>query len=67
MCCSKRPARALVDREYRPQEKFFGAILAVVVTQVIENKFGKNDEPIFISFALHNLDLHSGAIDEVYL
>jgi len=45
------------------EEKLFCSVVAIVCSQVIEDEAGKNSEAIFVSFALHNFDLHSFAVD----
>ena len=38
-------------------------MLTVIVSQVIENEFGKDGESVFASFTLHYFYLHGVAVD----
>src|SRR6188472_653101 len=43
-----------------------GAILPVVMAQILENEFRKNGESVLASFPLHHFDLHARAVDVLH-
>lgn len=45
------------------KEKFFWPVIAIIVSQVTENKFWQNRKSILISFTLHDFDLHGCTVD----
>lgn len=50
-------------RDVSFEEIFFGSVLAIVCSQIFENESGQNGEPVFVSFSLHDFDLHGCAVD----
>jgi hypothetical protein len=48
------------------EEKFFCSMISIVSSEIIKDEFWKDGEPIFVSFTLHDLDLHGIAVDAGY-
>lgn len=50
-------------RDVSLEEIFFGSVLSIVCSEILQNESGKNGEAVFVSFSLHNFDLHGCAVD----
>lgn len=49
------------------EEIFFGSMISIIGSQVIEDEFRKDGESIFVSFSLHYFDLHGIAVNTRHL
>lgn len=45
---------------------FFGSVVSIVCSQILENESGKNGKSVLIAFSLHDFDLHGDTVDAGY-